>query len=79
MRQNVALGVSLAITILLFCGGATYVVVTSHNQRSDICKEVQELRDDVIQVLDLFAADAKKRGVIPPSQEARKILERPKC
>lgn len=81
MRKNLLLGVVLTLTILLFCGAAVYVVYQGKHERNNICSEVQDLRDDIVQVLDLGVKQAKSQGrqVSPATQQARDIIGKPSC
>lgn len=81
MKQNIFLAIALVFSVLAFFGGATYVVIQGHSERNNICSEVQELRDDIVEVLDLAAKQNQSAGrpVSNATKRARTIISQPSC
>ena len=81
MKQNVVIIVFLVLSIFIFLGGVTYVIIQANNSRDNICSEVQDLRNDIVQVLDLSIQANKNEPDYDPvlANRLRTIVSKPSC
>lgn len=70
------------VATIFFFGAGIYAVssgvdrdTTAKVSREDMCREVQELRDDVVKALDILTDNSQEKQV----QDARDQIKSPKC